>query len=312
MAEGGGLTLLKTEANRAAPRGVCILHPHQIVSIEGAHGVIFDVDDTLIQGSGEVIHDGPSGRFRGGVNLALRELGKPEINPEVWEAEHRGISGSHENEVIRLHAKLAGVDPERLTALQRDWWKTNLPSLIGQTTLLEGLPELLQDLSTRGISRAVCSASSLDIVRAMLELKGVWHNIEFGLGWAGKRIGPGRYCGVPFEQTCRSLKLNPHDVVMVGDSIADMATQRLCTARAADRRTGGQGPISVLILPSQDKLNAKLLEIEAFRNTHPDAETDQGVVFVAQSARQLRFGEKSGPLRWIVDPNESADLHPKP
>jgi phosphoglycolate phosphatase-like HAD superfamily hydrolase len=281
------------------------------VSIEGAHGVVFDVDDTLIQGSGETIHDGAGGRFRGGINLALRALGRPEITPEVWEAQHRGISGSNETDVIRLHALLAGIEPEELTQCQELWWRANLPSIINQTTLLDGLPELLEDLSARKIARAVCSASSLDIVKAMLKLKGVWDHIEYGLGWAGKRVGPGRYCGIPYEQTCRIIGLSPSDVVMVGDSIADMATQRLGIARSSSPRPHGHGPISVLISPNHEQLHGKMLEIEAFHRTHPESVTEHGIIFVAHSARQLRFGAKEGPLRWLVGPSDSPALRPE-
>lgn len=284
---------------REASVDIHVLKPSEIAIIEGARGAVFDVDDTLLQGSGEIIHDGPTGRFRGGVNLALQELGLSPISADEWQEKHRSVSGADEAEVIRQHALLAGVDPARVAVLQQKWWKEHLPTLIEQINLLDGTEDLLAELDDIGIPRAVCSASSIDIVRPMLELTEIYHYFDVHVGSAGKRVGPKRYCHGPFQQTCREMGRDPRDVLMIGDSVADVATHRLGAAVATKTHPDGNHPISVLVAPRQEKLAAKFQEMEHFFDSH-DVTVTQGPIIVVQSARQLKFVDAEGPLRWSV------------
>lgn len=99
------------EANRIAgaatikrltlPTGVTVLRPDQIVTV-AADAWITDIDDTVLLGSGEHVHDGPSGRFSGGLRQALRECGVAVDDfewPGIWEAQFSSFAGLRESQV---------------------------------------------------------------------------------------------------------------------------------------------------------------------------------------------------------------------
>jgi len=287
----------------APPRGVCVLHPDQQVHISGAKGLCFDVDDTLLVGSGKHAHDGVGGRFHGGVSAARREAGLPPIDDKTWEEDFETLAGGKESQVILKMALRAGVEPERVEFHTSRVLDERIHEMLARVPLATGALELLISARDQGLLRGILSASSERFVARALENHGVLHHFDARVCSAEKKIDQGVFSGNPFQQICRELGIDPRDVIMIGDSIADYATHRLGVKSVAAHAPSGNNPVSIMIVQNhhenRGKLDGAMREVEKFHHSH-DVGNDNGTLLVISSFTQVRVGPPSGELCWQV------------
>jgi phosphoglycolate phosphatase-like HAD superfamily hydrolase len=285
------------------PRGVCILHPDQTVCISGANALIFDVDETLLVGSGKHAHDGIGGRFHGGVNSARLEAGLPAIDDHTWETQYEILAGAKESVVIRRMAALAGVEPTRVEFHASRVLEERIHEMLARVPLATGARELLISAGEKGIARGILSASSELFVGQALKMHDVLHHFDARVCSAEKKLDHGVFSGNPIQQICRELAVDPRDVVMIGDSTADYATHRLGVMSVAAHTPGGNNPVSIMIVPNhhqnRGKLDGAMSEVERFHISH-NVQGDHGTLLVISSFEQVRIGPATGNLCWHV------------
>jgi phosphoglycolate phosphatase-like HAD superfamily hydrolase len=227
------------------PQGTVVLQPNQIVRIFSNYAV-FDVDETQIEGTGEHVHDGPSGRFALALSqiLAAREGAtipptQSRFDATTWQL-YRACTGRSEPEVCKAMVDIANVAffsdrrhlfitaNELMDASHKvlaDGWQ----SFITKIKPIPGVHDLLLKFRGNSVKLGICSASSEKFVlRAMADLGLLDHfDTNATVTGATKKITDGCFDGSPVERTIQALGGQPSQAVMLGDSLSDYAAAAL-------------------------------------------------------------------------------------
>lgn len=207
------------------PTGLIVLHPNQRIEIE-AQGVIFDVDETILEGTGEHVHDGPQARFAKAIAELLRAQGK-DFDLGLWDKNYRPHTGLAETAVCdRLALQVLTdyevvISPRDLQDLSNRLVDERFLEFMERVSLVENVHGLIDRISDADLRLAVCTASSQRFIGRALEHFGLFSKFAAHVFEATKRIGESLFSEVPVRDACRRLNLAPQTCVMIGDSISD-------------------------------------------------------------------------------------------
>ena len=87
------------------------------------------------------------------------------------------------------------------------------------TPLFPGVRELLQQISTAGISLGIVSSDTNDNVRDFIDRQDLWALVQFHLGTDDR---PGKPDPVLLLEACEALGVSPEATLVIGDSTADI------------------------------------------------------------------------------------------
>lgn len=136
-----------------------------------------------------------------------------------------------------------------------------IPSVGGAAAASADTPALFDALAARGLILGVATHDSEAAARAHLEMLGVADHVAFVAGYdSGRGLKPGP--GMPLAFAA-GTGLSPGNIVMVGDSVHDLAAGRAAGAHAVGVLTGPAteaelAPYADVVLTSIDALPAWL------------------------------------------------------
>jgi beta-phosphoglucomutase-like phosphatase (HAD superfamily) len=223
------------------PTGLIVLHPNQHIEIE-AQGVIFDVDETILEGTGEHVHDGPEARFAKAIAELLKQEGK-DFDLGLWDKNYRPLTGLAESAVCNRLAlqvmKDYGVviSPRDLQDLSNRLVDERFLEFMERVTLVENVHGLIDRISGRQLRLAVCTASSQRFIERALHHFGLFSKFTAHVFEATKKIGEHLFSGDPVQDACMRLHLAPQTCVMIGDSISDFGAA-----------ASGEVPLDIIVL----------------------------------------------------------------
>lgn len=231
------------------PRGLIYTAQEQQISIRGnLRLAIFDLDETVICGTGEVVHDGINGRFsyaargvlRGhSIQVPLSEWSK------VWNGYDgscglRGFAGGSEDEVFNGIARsllqmysyrreLNDVTLDQfvhcMRAVSDRFYERKLERCKSEIRIANGMETLLMSLKAQGIEVALCTGSGSKFVEKLLKIGDFRKVLEtFGDNiWTGaqKRVRDGEFKGEVIRQILERFRVSPANACMFGDSLSD-------------------------------------------------------------------------------------------
>lgn len=173
------------------------------------HAVLFDLDGTLL----DTLDD-----LADSVNLALRRLGLPEHPAEAYK---RFVGDGIEN-LVRRAVPENQRDPATLaecTNLTREHYAARWAE---KTRPYDGVPDLLDTLTARGIRMAVFSNKPDEFTQLCVQrLLAGWH-FEIVLG--ATPTLPRKPDPAGARLIAKQLQLEPADVIYLGDTDTDMQT----------------------------------------------------------------------------------------
>jgi phosphoglycolate phosphatase len=171
--------------------------------------VLFDLDGTLL----DTLED-----LADSTNLALRRLGLPEHPAEAY----KHFIGDGIDNLARRAVPEDRRDPATLAECVELTRENYAARWAEKTQPYEGIPDLLDALTMRGIPMAVFSNKPDDFARLCVErLLAGWH-FEVVLG-AGATL-PKKPDPAGAEWIARHFQLAPAEIVYLGDTDTDMQT----------------------------------------------------------------------------------------
>jgi phosphoglycolate phosphatase-like HAD superfamily hydrolase len=217
------------------------------------NGVVTDNDDTVLLHTGEYIHDGHKARFAIALSELLVEhhksgnkilddlhLSRFTETGSIFEGDdwqgYRGKTGKSEDTVLSGILDLAH---ERFDLAQgtislnlyrektADVLARKFDDFMRDVVLDGGLQGLFRSLVEAGVPLSVCSASSEMFVQKALENAGVANLFINLVCSAVKKTADGNYSGNDVRRACASLKVDPRQVIMFGDTMNDVGAAKL-------------------------------------------------------------------------------------
>jgi len=167
--------------------------------------LIFDLDGTLIDSSEGVVD---------AVNYSLRQMGQPEQKPEAIKA----FIG-YPLEKMYPHFTDASLD-DLCTHFQAKANKT----VVTSTQMLPGVEETLRRLEECGYRMAIATTKIRVNVDGILKKLG-WQKI-FHVATAGDEVEKVKPDPAIFRLTLERLKAEPHETLVVGDTVNDVLAAR--------------------------------------------------------------------------------------
>lgn len=173
-------------------------------------GILLDMDGTIVDAFPPIVR---------ALNITFAEYGLPEMS----ELEVRRHTGKGEASMIALFGdKRAEAGRRFLEVHDEDYLKRITP--------INGAEELLGWLAGRGIPSAIVTSKSQSRAEAQIEVLG-WNPLIRAI--IGKIDGrPEKPDPGPVLLGCTALGLEPAEVVMIGDGIADMQSASRAGCRA--------------------------------------------------------------------------------
>lgn len=199
--------------------------------------IIFDWDGTL----GMTLHLWLAG-FREALHTQGVELGDREIAADFF-SNHK-----------LSYQKYPHIDFDQLLDEVRAYVNSHLDSLV----LYEGVQETLEQLSASGVTMALVSSSSRQLLKKGLELHGLDGYFESII--SGDDVTRHKPHPEPFLQTLSVLDALPEEVIIIGDAKTDVIA-----GKAA-------GLATCLFLPPENEL---FYDFEDFMQSQPDAAITQ-------------------------------------
>ena len=179
--------------------------------------IAFDLDGTLL----DTVHE-----LAAAVNALLAELGHPPLDEEAVGAM---IGKGMANLVRRALARATGISPEAVDdaeikdALGR--YQAHYAAHLGrETRSYPGMIEGLERLQAMGFPLAVVTNKATRFVRPHLAQAGI--DRFFSLLIGGDDLPTTKPDPGPLLHAARSLRVPPHRLLMVGDSINDVVAAR--------------------------------------------------------------------------------------
>lgn len=214
------------------------------------HGLIFDLDGTLIDSFRDIVDS---------WNEALVMCGFTSIHPDNFiEPMKRGKNAVIEMILPKYASKIAAEGLlETYKACYRQNWNRH-------TKAFPGVNELLAEIYNRGIKSAVLSNKSQDMTELCCE------TFLFTQGFATIRGASAKYLPKPFPAQAleigRELSLPSSAIAMVGDTQIDLQTASNAGYSALLATWGGDYKSSSWILHSCNVLDTPLRILDHIKN----------------------------------------------
>lgn len=179
--------------------------------------VIFDLDGTLADTSGDLLN---------AANAVLAPEGLPLLCPET----DKPYAGRGGREMIRRSLTLAGRVPEaeaelvltdRLYPLLLEAYGA---ALAVETRLYDGVERCLDDLEAANWRIGVCTNKPERLALALLETLGIRHRFPAILG--ADTLPVRKPDPLHLTETARRIGADPARAVMIGDTLTDLTTAR--------------------------------------------------------------------------------------
>jgi phosphoglycolate phosphatase-like HAD superfamily hydrolase len=213
-----------------------VIGPDKEINISGVRLIITDFDDTLLQNSGQVIHDGPQGRFWNALNILRCLQGQPLLSPEQA-VRFKNCGGGAATDVFRSYvetAKRLGVLEELFKTTSVDQAAKTFGAL-AQTLLIQYGPlqralvppdpfakEILKRGNETGAAIVVCSATEEASIRYLTRANfAPEKGEEFFDHYQCNAVKRGPDCAAPIEAILKRFGVSPSQALMLGDSDAD-------------------------------------------------------------------------------------------
>lgn len=172
---------------------------------------IVDLDGTLVDTLGD---------FGVALNLMLRELGEPAIQPDTIET----MVGKGSEHLIRTVLAHVGARP---SLYERAWsaYQRHYLAINGQhSSVYPGVVEGLETLRGAGLRLACLTNKPTDFARPLLRAKGLEGAFEFVFG--GDAFERRKPDPLPILRTCEALGSRPANTLVIGDSSNDARAAR--------------------------------------------------------------------------------------
>ena len=276
----------------AVRKGLTILQFGETLKLH-APAVIFDIDDTLIKGSGEHLHDGPNGRFARALVMLLEAYGR-KFNLADW-PNYRALTGKTESlvcqDICRLASREYGgnLDPVVYRSLARQIVLDDPESFTASLRPVDGVKALLNNLKAAGSSLVTCSCGDHLVMNAVMRQFKLKHLFEWVRGSADKRTSTG-FSGATVAEVAHYMKRACRSCVMVGDSMSDVG---------AATRAGL--PLVVVRLPdwSEAAVQKFQADYEMFKARYPRAAARTSVVLIQDYGQISAVATCSLPVPFV-------------
>lgn len=227
------LSALRFDPNTArSVNNTHVLDEDEVLSI-AAGAAVLDFDETMVLGTAEHVHDGPSGRFALALMQSLNDKGFYDFELNQWNDLFRSFTGRAQIDVCRgicnKAKELYGVslDPEHLSSLSDRHIDLSFLTFMQSCVVDDAVKVLMKTAVSSGLSVAVCSSSSEEFVGRAIEHFGLRVFVRHLRGGAPKKEDTDLYNGNPVKECCSAMGITPEKVVMFGDSVADYASAAL-------------------------------------------------------------------------------------
>ena len=175
--------------------------------------VVFDLDGTLV----DSVHD-----LLPATNHALSMIGRQPVTLEAL----RGMVGGGLRQMIKLGAEASGSPVEddvldRLLAAGMVHYANNISE---NTTIFEGVIEVLEVLAAAKIPMAICTNKTAHLARLLVDNLRLTPYFSAVLG--GDSLSVRKPDGEHIRETVRQAGGDPDNAIMIGDSIADVEAAR--------------------------------------------------------------------------------------
>ena len=217
------------------------------------NGVVTDNDDTVLLHTGEYIHDGYKARFAialsellvgyhksGNGILKDLHLSRYTETGSIFDANdwqgYRGKTGKSEDTVLsgildlahdRFDLAQGTISLDSYRDQTTDVLTRKFDDFMRDVVLDGGLQGLFRILVGAGVPLSVCSASSEMFVQKALDNAGVAELFDKLVCSAVKKTANGNYSGDDVRRACASLKVDPRQVIMFGDTMNDVGAAKL-------------------------------------------------------------------------------------
>ena len=215
-----------------------ILDSHNVIFVGreekiviGAKALVFDIDGTIFENSGDLLHDKPRGAFRRATNSALKAVNHPPVTEQEWAEVHKsaGLDPYSIFRDISLRICQKREDPslhhDPLTKYVTEHYdrvvKTEGDDLMEPVHLVKHVKTLLGQANDLGLKVLACTSSLENIITMGLKKREVHHYFSGAQFGVRKGIGEGAYCGKGFASVCMTHNIDPADAIAVGDTHND-------------------------------------------------------------------------------------------
>ena len=183
------------------------LNLHSLFTDNDVHGLVFDLDGTIIDSAADIIH---------GMRLTLEQTGIGTLPDDYFPDNMHGTSAG----IIRfIIADMGWPVPDDLAPIQAAYIENYKTLQHRNTTLYDGAQDVLQACRETGLPMAICTNKVHASALTAIEKVGLDGTFDFVTGsdtWAQAKPSP-----VPLLETIRMLGLEPENCLYFGDTSVD-------------------------------------------------------------------------------------------
>lgn len=188
------------------------LNLHPLLTDHDVHGLVFDLDGTLIDSAADIIH---------GMRLALQETGIGSLPDDYFPD---NLHGTGQGIIESMISDMGWAHPGDLAPIQAAYTETYKGLKHRNTQLYGGAQDVLQACREAGLPLAICTNKAHASALTAIEKVGLNGMFDFVTGcdtWAQAKPSP-----LPLLETIRMLGLEPGQCLYFGDTSVDALCAR--------------------------------------------------------------------------------------
>lgn len=181
-------------------------------------------------------------------------------------------SREHIRHLMQTHSIEQLFPPEERERALKVYWHNYDARQIPAPRLLDGALATLEEMVSRGFDLAIATARTVhaDELGEILRPTGIMNHVEFlstwwGTGWTQK--------SEQLKSLCREHSVEPVQALMVGDSVDDMRSSRVCGFGLRVALLNGMHHRDVLSTESPDHLIESIEQVPALIDQHRVSKT---------------------------------------
>lgn len=183
------------------------LNLHPLFQESDVQGVVFDLDGTLIDSAGDILH---------GMRLTLEQAGLGVVPPEYFPDNLHGTAQG----ILRSIVKDMGWDVQQdYYALEQQYLRNAAAIDLQRTRLFDGALDVLTACRAAGMPIAICTNKAYAGAIAATQKFGIHEMFDFITGcdtWEQPKPSP-----VPLLKTVEQIGLQPQQCLYFGDTSTD-------------------------------------------------------------------------------------------